>query len=542
MSVPTPDADGLYKRKLSGTSLFLAKGAMPEELNYGDPIVSTLLWSTQKFEVARVVSDMQKLADGFVRMHSVPEGNRWKKVEGWTSAENVKEIQVSSEEEIWEFVEAKKTESMSNPAHPWWEVFILNSSSSRSLALFRVHHAIGDGISLTAIFCQILCGEDGMPIGLEAIGKLSGSSSSSSSSPRRKKETQYGIGTALSAIAKIPKVAMVPKGPFDTETAYLGPAPERRKAESSGKRKTVMLPSFSLEAVKKIAKSSEVPEGVTINDVLLSGFTGMLRRYCEFMGDDLFQYGSGDRSCCCGTTFNSRALVAFAMPRSPDELRDPEDALRNAFTFISCPLAVLAKKPLQRLTLTAASVDALKRSGEAFTAFNIQSFAQKTLPEAEVKKTGVGLLSRHTCVFSNVPGPQFPVWAFGNAVDEPGFIYPNVCQQVALVSYNGRICGNVCLDPEVVERSDVLGAFLLEEMQELAGEVGVPPESVLFSKDDPAAAMLEKLVASRKETVKYETVARPVAAAAVVAEGEGEGEGLRSRLGKSGAEGAGVDA
>eukprot|EP00461_Guttulinopsis_vulgaris_P003274 UN03275 len=82
--------------------------------------------------------------------------------------------------------------------------------------------------------------------------------------------------------------------------------------------------------------------------------------------------------------------------------------------------------------------------------------------------TAADLFSRHTMVFSNVPGPNSRV--FWGTEEIRGFhmVYPNITTQVGIISLNNCIWMNFTLDPVEIQNAAKLGQFVYEELQEMA--------------------------------------------------------------------------
>jgi diacylglycerol O-acyltransferase len=76
-------------------------------------------------------------------------------------------------------------------------------------------------------------------------------------------------------------------------------------------------------------------------------------------------------------------------------------------------------------------------------------------------------MSRHSMVFTNVPGPTAPVVMFGSKVRDMVFGVGNLVSQVSIVSYAGEATLSMVIDPDEVKEAHLVGEFFQEELAEL---------------------------------------------------------------------------
>merc|ERR1712019_244597 len=95
------------------------------------------------------------------------------------------------------------------------------------------------------------------------------------------------------------------------------------------------------------------------------------------------------------------------------------------------------------------------------------------LPEAQQRNTARDLFANHSLVFSNVPGPQEPLYVGGERLEGCQLVYYNVIPQIILVSISGQVWMNITVDPEVVIDRDCFVKCYFQELEELGKELGV---------------------------------------------------------------------
>merc|ERR1719159_1476200 len=89
------------------------------------------------------------------------------------------------------------------------------------------------------------------------------------------------------------------------------------------------------------------------------------------------------------------------------------------------------------------------------------------LPRSEQVKLAGGTFARHSGVFSNIPGPDKPVYWGGREIKTIVASFVNVLPQVILFSYAGKITMSMTIDPDVVNQ-DVFVECYKEEFRQLA--------------------------------------------------------------------------
>jgi WS/DGAT/MGAT family acyltransferase len=208
--------------------------------------------------------------------------------------------------------------------------------------------------------------------------------------------------------------------------------------------------------------------GGTVNDVVLATVAGGLRRHMERRGAEQVD--------------SLRAMVPVSV-RSENE----RGSLGNRVAAMMAPLPVAEEDPQRRLATIAASMQGIKRSGQAVGAqvlTQLSGFAPPTL-----MAQGSRLVSTErffNVVVTNVPGPQYPLYLLGRELRDAYPMVPLAKGQalgIAIMSYNGRMNFGLLGDWDAMTDLDELAADLEGSLKELADAAGVdlagPPPATL---------------------------------------------------------------
>jgi WS/DGAT/MGAT family acyltransferase len=185
--------------------------------------------------------------------------------------------------------------------------------------------------------------------------------------------------------------------------------------------------------------------GGTVNDVVLTAIAGAFRDLLIARGDPV------DRAVL-------RTLVPVSVRAADDHTAN------NQVSAIVAELAIGVADPIERFEATRRQMDRLKASHQADAGEMISSLAGFTPPMlyALGLRSATAALRRvpqrtvHT-VTTNVPGPQFPLYALGREMVEYLPFVPlsqGVRMGVAILSYNGQVRLGVTADYDTVPEVD----------------------------------------------------------------------------------------
>lgn len=380
---------------------------------------------------------------------------------------------VSNEKKLLEAVDLLSLQDLhsDNRPRPMWCVHrLINADTGVHGVLFRIHHVIGDGIALIASMSKLFEDDKGVMLDLGIAEKMSGGTSPrAKTKPKTVAEKANNLrATVFDVISSVFRVLGLAVSPYDSDTPFLSP-PSRSDMKMSGRRRTVLFPTLKLSFIKSLKDSA----GVTVNDVLLSATSGAIRRYCEMQPGGLGQ-GKGQTV--------GRALVPVAFPRPAASLKSPSLGMQNLWAFASIAMPLAETTASTRLRATAKATNELKKSTIVGVQMWVQSNLLPLLPAFLQQKTAHDVFSRHTVVFSNLPGPAEAVHMCKQKLISLQVVFPNILPQVLLISYGGEVFFNMCLDDHSVH-ADELVACYINEMRDLAKALSVPcDDATMFSQ------------------------------------------------------------
>jgi WS/DGAT/MGAT family acyltransferase len=217
-------------------------------------------------------------------------------------------------------------------------------------------------------------------------------------------------------------------------------------------------------AVLEDFKAIRAAHGGTVNDVVLAVVAGGLRSWLMTRGDAV----------------TAQTAVKALVPVS---VRQDGDSGGNQIAAFICSLPVGEPQPVVRLNRVTFEMAQLKSTGQAVAAealVGLAGFAPPTL-HAMGARSASGLSRRmFNTVVTNVPGPQFPLYAAGARMLAAYPVVPLAKGQVVsigLTSYDGGVYFGLNADRDAMDDVDVLAECLLASLDELLDTVpgyGVP--------------------------------------------------------------------
>ncbi len=345
-----------------------------------------------------------------------------------------------------------------DPARPLWQFHLIERHGSGSALLVRIHHCIGDGISLTSVVMSITDGGQDPPqrrpkaapdddddwlarsvirpltgMAVKAID-LSGDGVSRSMGVLAQPQSNvHDLGRAgLRLAADLAALALMED---DSPTVLKG-KPVGRKCVAWGE-------PIALDEVKCVGKAL----GASINDVLLACVAGALGAYLREQGDEP-----------AGKAI--RAMV-------PVNLRPLDEAykLGNRFGLAPLLLPVGLANPVQRVFAVRAGMAALKGSYQPLLAFGVLAVAgllNKSAQDALLDLFG----KKATAVMTNVPGPAKALTFCGSTLRQTMFWVPqsgDIGVGVSIFSYAGGVQFSLITDERLCpEPQQIIDRFAPE--------------------------------------------------------------------------------
>jgi diacylglycerol O-acyltransferase len=357
---------------------------------------------------------------------------------------------------------------MSTPldySKPLWQFQYIENYRGGSAVVAKIHHCIADGIALVRVLLSLT---DDSPKGTpnarrghrrrkplgqgfwlpevvndavysvsRVTARLVDKTLETLSEPSRAAEmmTEGAKGTGV--------LARLATMPADPETIL--------KGELTTSKRCAWSRILPLEDVKAFSKF----KGATINDALLAGVTGAIRRY--LIG----------RNVEVADDLDIRAVV-------PVNLRPESDIIKlgNRFglVFLALPVGIADRD--DRLTELKRRMDAIKRSSEPMVIFALLNAVGLTGPKVE--SVALQLFgSKATAVMTNVPGPREEIYLAGKAMRSMMFWVPQSARLglgVSILSYAGQVRLGIATDSGLVPDPETIINAFQEEMTEMMAE------------------------------------------------------------------------
>ncbi|MDP9239471.1 MAG: wax ester/triacylglycerol synthase family O-acyltransferase [Actinomycetota bacterium] len=348
---------------------------------------------------------------------------------------------------------------------PLWEMYFVEGLSDGRIAVItKSHHAMVDGISSVDISQVLLdltpeprevpqddwaAEPEPNPIDLvvEAISDFI----------RQPTEVFDAIRNGVNdATATAVKVAGQLSGVLAYARTAARPASETPLNVDIGEQRRFGMARTELDDYKRVRKS----HGGTVNDVVLATVAGALRNWLMTRGEPV-----NDSTVI-------RAMVPVSV-RAPTEM----GALGNKVSSYLVDLPVGEEDPVERLHQISTRMKKHKEAGQSVGAdalVRLSGFAPPTLHSMGARAAS-GLSKRlFNVVVTNVPGPQFPLYAGGAPMIEVFPVVPlakNQAVSIGLTSYNGGVYYGLNADRDAMTDIDTLCQLIEESLAELVETV-----------------------------------------------------------------------
>ena len=328
-----------------------------------------------------------------------------------------------------------------DPAHPLWEIHFISGFRQGSAVLFRIHHAIADGIALTRVMLSLT--DDGPQ---DHFKEVTDPSSTKSLVDAAGWLVTSGLGLVRhpTRIAGLARTAVHDT----TRLIHLATLPTKPRSVLSGQVVATKLvtwtPPIPLTNIKAIGRRT----GTTVNDVLLAALAGA-------MGDYLVERGTPLPDVRVMVPVNLRPLDAPLPPELGNEF---------GFYFVDLPTGTMT--PLERLAEMHRRVEEIKGSPEALVAFGV--LAGLGASPKVVEDIGVAFFgSKAAGVVTNVPGPRTPVYLAGAKVDGLVGWVPRAGDMgfgVSIFSYAGQVTVGFSTDSDLMPDPERLQQLVLDQV------------------------------------------------------------------------------
>ncbi len=346
---------------------------------------------------------------------------------------------------------------------PLWEMYLVEGlEDDRFAILTKTHHAMVDGATAIDIGQVIL---DTSPEPREVPVD--------DWRPQREPSSTELVAGAVNEIARSPKAVVdtVRTGLIDVQetVTQLGrsvvgltsaartmasPARSSPLNASIGGARRYATTETDLENLKRIKRA----HGGTINDIVLTILAGALRMWMMTRAEPVTPRSS------------IRAMV-------PVSVRSAGDSSGNQIAAFLCDLPIGEPDPVIRLQRVRFEMDMLKETGQMLGATALVGVASFTPPTVHSLGARVvsGLSRRvYNTVITNVPGPQFPLYAGGALMLAAYPVVPLARGQavsIGLTSYDGGVFFGLNADREAMPDVEILAQCIDDAVQEMLATV-----------------------------------------------------------------------
>lgn len=365
-----------------------------------------------------------------------------------------------SDDQLKELVARVQSRSLDRN-RPLWEMYLVEGLSDDRFAIItKTHHAMVDGVSAIDISQVILDAsptprevpeELWMPrpepgaaaLVLDAVGELV-------RRPTALMDTvRLGIADARSISSRL---ASTVGGVLSAARVAARPAPVSPLNAQIGSQRRFALARTDLDDYKKVRKHGDT----TVNDVVLATVAGAVRGWLLSRGESV------------RPSSVVRAMVPVSV-RSESESGE----LGNRVSSYLVDLPVGEPNPLVRLSQVSYAMRAHKESGQSVGAealVALSGFAPPTLHAMGARAASSFTRRLFNLVVTNVPGPQFPLYAGGARMLQMYPVVPLAGGQavtIGLTSYDGGVYFGLNADRDAMYDVEVLASLIEESLAEL---------------------------------------------------------------------------
>ncbi|MCU1691597.1 MAG: hypothetical protein JWM64_688 [Frankiales bacterium] len=348
-------------------------------------------------------------------------------------------------------------------ARPLWEIYLVEGvEHGRVAVVTKTHHAMVDGVSAVDIGTVIL---DLTPTPREvpeddwrphrepgAVKLVTGAVGDLVQRPTQAVEAlRSAVGDAR---ATVDNASTVASGLLQSLRTIARPAPTSPLNATIGQQRRFGMARTDLDDYRAVRKS----HGGTVNDVVLATVAGALRTWLLTRGEAVTP------------TSSIRAMVPVSVRADAEK-----GELGNRVSSYFVDLPVGEGNAVMRLHQVSFAMRGHKESGESVGAdslVQLSGFAPPTIHALGARLASSMTRRLFNVVVTNVPGPQFPLYAAGAKMLEMYPVVPLAKGQavsIGLTSYDGGVYYGLNADRDAMPDVDVLASCIEESLAELVG-------------------------------------------------------------------------
>ena len=342
-------------------------------------------------------------------------------------------------------------------ARPLWEIYLVEGLSDDRFAIVtKIHHAMVDGLSSIDVGTVLLdvtpTPRESPPDDWHPAPEPSGLELAADAVQEQLLRPQLMFGTAQRALLDVQSVVRTGGAMLAAARSASRPAPANPLNAPIGKQRRYGTSAGALDEYKAIRRA----HGGTVNDVVLAVVTGALRRWMTTRGEPV------------RATTTVRAMVPVSV-----RARSAGGKLGNQISAYFVDLPVGEPDPVARLKSVTSAMAGHKSSGQAIGAsalVGLVGLATPTLHSLSARLTNSMSSRVFNVVVSNVPGPQFPLYAMGARMRDMYPVVPLAKGQavsIGITSYDGGIFYGLNADRDAMGDVDVLADAIGASLDEL---------------------------------------------------------------------------
>jgi diacylglycerol O-acyltransferase len=346
---------------------------------------------------------------------------------------------------------------------PLWEIYLVEGLEHGRIGIItKTHHAMVDGVSavdIGTVILDVTAEPRDVPADSWAPRSEPGAAALvvGAVTDMVMRPTQ-ALDTARSAVVDArhtaDRVTTVASGVLSSVRSMARPAPASPLNVSIGEQRRFGMAATDLEDYKRVRKA----HGGTVNDVVLATVAGALRSWLLTRGESVTP------------TTTIRAMV-------PVSVRAEGQQMGNRVSSYFVDLPVGEGNAIMRLHQVSFAMRGHKESGQSVGAdaiVQMSGFAPPTIHSLGARVASSFTRRLFNLVVTNVPGPQFPLYAAGARMLSMYPVVPLAKGQAVscgLTSYDGGVYYGLNADRDAMPDIDVLAGLLEESLAELVGTV-----------------------------------------------------------------------
>lgn len=343
---------------------------------------------------------------------------------------------------------------------PLWQVQVIDGVEGGSALVMRCHHCIADGTAMMSVVSHLFDREARPRAAAKPARRARHAPPARSWLASAIEPLQRAAQTVVEAASHpgqlVGNAALAVDGLATLLRELVQPADPASpfKGEFNARQRVAWSQPVSIADVKAIGQH----QGAKVNDVLIAAMTGALRAYLRRRGID----PAGSRL---------HAMV-------PVDLRTPAQMgeLGNRFGLVILDLPIASTRRAQRLALTKARMDALKRSTEPVAMLLLMDLFGRG-PKALEDLANDVFGSKASLVMTNVAGPRETLYLAGVPIDRMMFWVPHPGRQlgvgVSIMSYRGQATLSVIADARLLPDPEWITTQFQREFDAMARSAGI---------------------------------------------------------------------